>query len=396
MNLDRRKILAPSIFLYIFLASWSGVFKFHDILTLPMLAVCLLFLNIVLCENLQIRMGNLIVYLSALTIFIFISLLNINGKTLNYVMVYVIFFVCTYFISLYFRIVDVNLVRKYNCYAILFILFVIFSEIFLPIFTGMSIFDYIPRSKENTATIDGFFKRAYGFSTEPTQVANYLVTAGMAAMSVIVRMGAIKITLFIMAYLVSVFLTFSAVASAILAIDIVILSCVWLATLKFRKRMLTTGILIISMLIIAFFISSMFVNMHIVDAGVNKIAMKLALDSSNTSAMQRQELLVLSLNLFMEKPMFGHGLGFMSTNDLMSPINWYLMLLVESGIFGLNAILIMLALLFTNVQISQLPLLMKIALLNGLLYFLFTSTFYSMGFWIALMLATAKGVKNDH
>lgn len=395
MALNRKRIIMPAAFLFVFVASWSGVFKFHELLTLPMIALCLLFFSILAFENIKIRRTHMLTYLIVLIVFISISLTNINAKTLNYVAVYSVFFISIYFIAEYFKLENANLVLKYNFIAVIFILLVIICEIFFPIFMGISIFDIIPRSKENTATIDGFFKRAYGFSTEPTQTGNYLVTAGLVAISVAARLDALKFSILLITYLVAVFLTFSAITVAILVLNMIILLFASLLRTKVSSQSLFKAVKLIIVLIFVLFLCFPYLNFDIIDAGIGKIAMKLALNTDNTSAMQRQDLLLLSLNLFLERPFLGQGLGYMSSNDLMSPINWYLMLLVESGMVGFLSMIALVLLLLSNLQFAQTPLLIKLGLFNGLLYFCFTSTFYSMGFWVVLLLAMSRNVNND-
>ena len=99
---------------------------------------------------------------------------------------------------------------------------------------------------------------------------------------------------------------------------------------------------------------------------------------------QFKDLICLSIlfSLFSESPLIGFGFGYLSSKDLMSPINWYLMLLAEGGSISFILMMLVLALLFSNVSFGKLNLLAKMSLFNGLSYLVFMSTFYSMGLWL--------------
>ena len=135
-------------------------------------------------------------------------------------------------------------------------------------------------------------------------------------------------------------------------------------------------------------------NNAIVIAAFAKILSKITVTQNNVSVIQRLDMFKYSFSLFSESPLIGFGFGYLSSKDLMSPINWYLMLLAEGGSISFILMMLVLALLFSNVSFGKLNLLAKMSLFNGLSYLVFMSTFYSMGLWVALFLCIGMS-RND-
>ena len=275
-------------------------------------------------------------------------------------------------------------------------------EIFGARIFDFNIFDYVPRSKENTALVGGgLIKRAYGFSTEPTQVGNYLLTCGLLAMSYSLKYHRSSIFLiFSGLWLFGLLLTFSAASMVLLGLNLIALILFGLPRFKsssqrwFLKKQSVKYFFVTFLITWVFLTFTNILNNAIVVAGIAKILSKITIAQDHTSTIQRFEIFKYSFSLFSESPLIGFGFGYLSSNDLMSPINWYLMLLAEGGLISFILIMLVLALLFSNLSLVKLNLLEKMSLLNGLFYLVFMSTFYSMGLWVSLFLCIGMS-RND-
>ena len=289
-----------------------------------------------------------------------------------------------------------------NFLSVSLILIVIMVEIFGARIFDFDIFDYVPRSKENTAGLGaGLIKRAYGFSTEPTQVGNYLLTCGLLAISYTLQHHRSSISLIFLGFwLFGLLLTFSAASMVLLGLNLFALILFGLPRFKssyqkwfIKKRSVKYffGTCLITWIFLTF---TNILNNAIVIAAFAKILSKITVTQNNVSAIQRLDMFKYSFSLFSESPLIGFGFGYLSSKDLMSPINWYLMLLAEGGSISFILMMLVLALLFSNVSFGKLNLLAKMSLFNGLSYLVFMSTFYSMGLWVALFLCIGTS-RND-
>jgi O-antigen ligase len=120
---------------------------------------------------------------------------------------------------------------------------------------------------------------------------------------------------------------------------------------------------------------------------LDKIIGKIFLDGGGTSSSQRLEVFQLAIQRFSDNPLFGLGLGYTSSIGEMSPINWYLVLATNGGVFALLSILIF---HFLNFKISlelrsNYGVLPAIGIVCGILALLTTSTFFIPIFWIAII-----------
>ena len=165
------------------LASWSGVFRIGESATLPMVSLIIMAITVAFHPSIKFDFAKLGFLFVTFSILILLNLFQVNIKTVNY-LVYIGFFTSIYIIVQYARTTSSSFLNLVNFLSVSLILIVIMVKYLALEFLILIWIDYVPRSKENTAGLGaGLIKRAYGFSTEPTQVGNYLLTCGLLAIS---------------------------------------------------------------------------------------------------------------------------------------------------------------------------------------------------------------------
>lgn len=391
MVIQKSLLISFSLSVWIFVSSWSGVLRPHDRITLPMISLILLGLFLIIFRSSKINYQNLILLFIVFIILSLAQLINSNYKTINYILVYIIFFTSIFYIFNTAKLSYSKNIEKINYQAVFFTFLIIFLEIFLPIISNFDIYEIIPRSKDNTATIDGFYKRAYGFATEPTQLCNYLLTAGMCAMAYIFYSKKKKFFyIFFLIWVLCVFLTYSATGLIILFLNLAILLFVILYNGRLKKKNFKTFLKIVFFISLLFFLILQVIPLDFISETFQKLMLKLSLSSENTSGLQRLQMLKFSLEMFVEKPIFGFGFGYMSSENLMSSINWYAFLLAEGGLFSTALVMFIILICLKPLNFRKITIFHKLAIFNGFIYLFFISTFYSMGLWVAIYLSIGK------
>lgn len=381
------------IAIWIATASWSGILRPVEFLSIPMLILVLAGFLTIFRTDMAIGIYKFVCVIVLLCILQCVHVFQLNYKTFNYLIVYSGFFLALFLIYHSVRRKDYAQLLQINYISVWLVVACILLEIFSPMFLGIDLVDFLPRSKDATATIDGVFKRAYGFSTEPTQLANYLITAGFIALYYNHEYVKNSVSmLFLLLFALSILLTFSTAAFVILAINVFLICLLnvvrLLRHLKLYniKKNLAVGLVLLPCAY-AFVLS---IPDELWNSGVSKVLLKLSLNSESTSGSQRIEMLQVAYNLFLQDPFFGVGLGYMSSSGMMSPINWYAFILAEGGVVSAILIFGIVYLLTRDIAWNRLSRLEMLAITNGFLYLMFISTYYSMGLWVVMLLAVAK------
>jgi hypothetical protein len=391
MIIQKSLLISFLLSVWIFVSSWSGVLRPHDRITLPIISLILLGLSLIILRSSKINYKNLILLFIVFILLSLVHLINSNFKTINYILVYILFFTSIFYIFNTAALSYSKNIEKINFQAVFFIFVIIFLEILLPITFDFDIYEIIPRSKDNTATIDGVYKRAYGFSTEPTQLCNYLLTSGMCAMAyVFYSKKKINFYIFFVIWVLCVFLTNSATGLIILFLNLAILLFRILYKGRLKKKNFKTFLKAIFFISLLFVLILQVIPLDFIIESLKKLMLKLSLSEASSSSLQRLQLLKLSLKMFIEKPFFGFGFGYMSSEGLMSSINWYAFLLAEGGLFTVVLVVFIISICLKPLNYKKISVFHKLAIFNGFIYLFFISTFYSMGLWVAIYLSIGK------
>ena len=311
---------------------------------------------------------------------LFLSAFNLNTNSLNYFLAsfYTFFFVYILLKSLIISNIKLENFLKYNFYAVLFVSVFGKLEFFSRVFFDIYIQSNIPRSMEANAEfnlIDAILIRTYAFSEEPTYLAWYLNTLGLIAIHYLIKFK--KNIIFVVPIFIAYLTTFSAAGFAL-----IFLSFFLYYVLNFKVINLIKMTFLVFSILLIFSLITGFDNLIIIlEPLYNKISL-----SQNQSGDRFPEW-VDAYNLFLENPITGKGIGFYSSNDLFSPMNYFLFVLVESGIFVLLFLMIFYAIKLIKIFKSDLPnkKILFIAVLSGVLHLLTQSLFYHPCLWILLI-----------
>ena len=204
------------------------------------------------------------------------------------------------------------------------------------------VFSWLGRLKPPTAHIAPGVPRLYGFASQPSQFAYFLLAFGPLALvhhkNLIRRQLLAKTTLAIPVLLISTtfLLTFSVGSYLVAAI-----ACILTLLIKNKPLELASffGCAVLAML--AFF----FFNPEIIESLYGKIS----LDTSFKSAAQRVDAALAAVRAIAESP-FGHGAGFLTKSTNSTAINWYLTLAAEAGLFSLSFFLGIIFFVFATIK----------------------------------------------
>ena len=371
-------MLKFAIYFILIFAGFNGVFRYGNWLPIYQYGVIVtaffLFKEIKKLEIQDFYLG------ACLIILIFSSFLNWNDKSYNYILAYIYTFIFLYKnIDRLCRNINLNKLLKFNAIGILISAFFSCIEFFFNFFLKYKISDLLPRYKDATAIYDEGINRSYGFATEPTTLALYFNILGpFALLYWFKNKGKAKSYFYSIILLMGFCFTFSAAGFLFLTISTLFVLVVTyrFSILKLITRNLTKIVIFLSTLL--FFIKNGF---------LDKIFGKIILNGEGKSSTQRLEVFELAIQRFIENPIIGYGLGYTSSIGEMSPINWYLVLATNGGIF---ALLLILAFNFSYFKTSlkirkKYGVLPAIGIICGFLGFLTTSTFYNPFFWIGII-----------
>ncbi|MDB4603790.1 hypothetical protein OAH33_00395 [bacterium] len=374
-------------FVFIF-AGFTGVFRYGDWFPLYQYGVLIAFL-FSWAYNWSFNREDYLLII-CFSILFFTSLLNFNDKTLNYMLAYFYtFFILYKNLDNISRMMSLNKLLKFNALGIFISSFYSCIEFLTKIFLNIKIQDYLPRVKEATATYMAGVDRSYGFATEPTSLAIYLNILGpFAVLYWKNNLSRFNYRLFTLVLVLGWSFTFSASAVLFLGISVI-------GVLTYVYRLRITKIILRHKKIVGSLL--MIIGYGITSGFLNKIMGKIFLTDGGTSATQRFMVYELAINRFFENPITGIGLGYTSSVNEMSPINWYLMILSNGGIFAfLFSLIYMVLTVKKSLQVRKtFSLLPAIGISAGTLGFLTTSTFYNPFFWLAVILLNRMSQIHD-
>jgi len=377
--------------LHIFFLSWSSALRFSDWTPLPL--VLLLITVAFLVSGFLVRLlyeKTVTLSLSSFDWLIIIGLFLMTASVVfmptakgeNYLLAYsVVFGSYLLLLALGSRALDIGMILRANYYGINFICVFIVLEVVGRMVSDINIFEWIPRTREATATVTLGMSRAYGLATEPTQIGNYFCSFFPFAIYYASRYAQINIKVYIFFIFFASIFTFSA---AMFAVGITGL-CLYFILVKEKARFIRNSLSVLSALgliigaIVIFFGLS-----DILLGALSTITDKIFLQSPSGSSTTRLNLFEAGLNDIANSPLFGAGLGAASSKGLGSNINWYIFLAVEAGLIILSCYVFWFGVHFCHAYLNykktrkDIYLVCAVSIFGGMGYFMFLSTFQNL------------------
>ena len=354
----------PVYFIYVF-AGFTGVFRYWEWMPIYQYGVVVSFL---FASGSRWYYSKEDILLLVCFIVLFISsFISFNDKTINYILAYLyLFFVLYKSVDMLSRSIALESLLKFNAIGVLVSSFYSCLEFFLKLFLNIEIQDMLPRVKQATATYMVGIDRSYGFATEPTSLAFYLNILGPFALIYWRNnLSRLKFLVYTAILILGWAFTFSAAAFLFMLLSICV-SLLGYYRLKIVRFIIDykLGLAIFSGVII-----------YLVNSGfLDKIIGKIFLSEEGTSSGQRLMVFELAVGRFLENPLAGIGLGYTSSVDEMSPMNWYLIILSNGGVFAFMLIFSYMILIMKKAfHITDgFTLLPAVGILSGVLGFLTT------------------------
>lgn len=270
---------------------------------------------------------------------------------------------------------------KFICIGVLTTSIFIIFEFMTRNFTGFQIQLYIPRTREATAMLGGVIARPYGFSTEPNIIAFYFNSLSPLAIYYIFTLK-VSTSLKLM------------LSSAIIFAFILLLSptIIFLLAAAFGwkiltlKRSLSLGPKVFALLLSVplIMVAGLFVIGQYID--LDLVLSSFYRQITLIDQQERQEKVAGALSLWLNSAPVPFGLGQGHFREFMdsSPINFYVMQLVEGGVP--NALLFLLFILFNAVSAFRAKTHWRAPIFVGLvassLHLLTTSTYHNPFLWV--------------
>lgn len=319
-----------SVFLFVFLLSFTSGFALGEYLRLYVIAsfifIFLTFFKILTLRSLPRVLSNTELPIIIFIIYIALMSLFVNSdSTLNYLIVYIFFFIFVYFCFKFaLKLLGPEKLLKFNFIAVSFVSLFIVIELFLHYFFQLDIHSYIPRFGPTPVAIFlNDFKRPYAFSTEPTNLASYLLPfGGLAIYYLFVK----KINF---RYLISFFiffsfiLTFSAAGFAAMLLGIIIAYTFWIFNFFINSKVnLKIFFYLLILILFLMFVKYNFNNVY------EYIFTKITLSDEGFRSVYWKD----AITLIIDNSFLPHGLG---SNIDLPIINTYLLITYECGLIGL-------------------------------------------------------------
>ncbi|MDC0134422.1 hypothetical protein OAI36_00035 [Alphaproteobacteria bacterium] len=386
--------------LHLFTISWSGVLRFGDWFPLPFVfliltlgACCYTGVSDVFSE----RVKNILIHhydiflVGAILLMTFLVLVVPTSKSGNYLMAYYAVFASFIGFSIFGTVrVDLDTILRFSFYGVNFICVFLVVEVIGKSFLGFDVFEFIPRTKDATASIAGLIFRGYGLSTEPTQVANYFVCFMPMALLYKSRTGGVTSLFYPVFIFVCAALSFSA------GFFLTLLAGMCFYILISRQRLFSSirsfwlVLLLVTLVVFSIRLGGG-ESADIIDTVFEYLISKITL-SGGTSVGVRMLAVEMAFQELVESPFLGLGLGAWSARGQDSPMNWYLMIATESGIFVLFLFLLWLGSQLLDAVLTYRKtgnatfLACSVSIFCGIAYFVFLSTFQNMFLLTSLLI----------
>jgi hypothetical protein len=400
------------MFYFIFL-SFTDSFSLSGILIIPVvISIFIVMVGIVKLTSdryitsldIKIIKNEEIFILMGLIGIIISSLVNPNSNSINYISAYFYVFVVSLFfhkliIHKYFNIFKI---LKYNFYGVFITSSFVFTNFWLKFLKIVDLQNYLPRTKEATATYKGIFPRAYGFSDEPTNLAFYLNSLGFISLLYVWKFSdyskKIKI-IFTFIVLFSWGVTFSSagIVSIIFSLTIVLtfllLKKILIQKISYIHKKSILIFFMIFLLLILFTVNiDSIINMFNPIYEQTKEAFNF-LDYNNINNYDSRRVREWKFGLrssfkTVNNFLFGVGPGYRASQNIGSLVNWHLFLFYEGGLITYLPFLLYLSL--TGLRMlksnSKYKYWFFIPYLAGVIHYFAISTFFEPFLWTLIII----------
>lgn len=350
------------IFSFLFFLSFSSAFALNEYLRLYVvfsfaLVLFALFKLIRLGRVPKISASINIAIASSICFVLYLWLISIflvRDSALIYLIVYTFFYVILFYaFAILLKIYGLPKLLKYNAISVMLISYFVIFDFVLIYYFVFDVQAYIPRiGPVPDATVLGVFRRAYGFSNEPTNLSAYLVAMGGVAIYYWIKFKIRFSLCYSIVVMVALFLTFSGSALGGLAIALIVVCFAYLFIMPFifNKQIFSLFVVIFLIALAASFSDA-----------VSDVASKFFVPGEGFGS-GRGENWKYFWELSVANNFLPNGLG--SSGDAgIFPINTYLMILFEGGVIGLALKLIFVFFPLLMLVKSKLPHFDKIFLL---------------------------------
>jgi len=409
------------IFYFIFL-SFTDAFSLSGILILPVIiSIFIVMFGIIKLTgdryinslDIKIIKNEEIFILIGLMGLVISSLVNPNSNSINYILAYFYVFV----VSLYFhkfiinKYFDIFRILKYNFYGVFITSSFVFINFWLNFLKIIDLQNYLPRTKEATATYKVIFPRAYGFSDEPTNLAFYFNTLGTLSLLYIWKFSnyskRIK-GLFTFIVIFSWVVTFSSagIVSMVFSITIV-LSLALLKKILINKKLYIHKNSVLSFVVVFLLLILLIININPIIDLFNPIYKQtkeafnfLNYNYGNSYDSRRVREWKSGLRSSFKNAnnfLFGVGPGYRASNNKSSIINWHLFLFYEGGL--ITYLPFLLYLILTGLRMlkskSKYKYWFFIPYLAGFIHYFAISTFFEPFLWTLIIIFVIFDIQHN-
>lgn len=383
------KLVNILFFCLLFFIAWTDNLKLGQWIPFYMVFILLIFAFVV--YDIIIFKKKITIFLEQEDIFLFLvffillltSAIQQNDKTINYILAYIyVYFILYAFFKYVLFSYNISFEKLLNAltFGVLFACFYTVNEFILQILFSFDISDYMLRGRETTALYTHGIPRAYGTSTEPTVFSMYLITLAPIAIWNIFNWNINKILKYIFTIIVILAFIFTFSSAGILFISISLIITLFLFKEYFILLVITLCSIILIIILLTFFNDLIYL--------FENIYLKITLDEQFTSVRGRLYHLNLAIERISNNIFIGHGLGYLSSIKESSPMNYYLSLFIDGGIFAPLFFIMFLLLKLYNVFLikENINKFFFLGLLAACLNMFTVSTFYNPFFWVLLIL----------
>ena len=365
VNINTSRLPKYPLMAYIFFISWSGAFALNELFRFHYIAglVALSISAVAVAYRGQFstapyKLEDIWIILFLATYFLS-ALLNPHISSVNYVTVYIFVIIGLYLATkgAFYLFLTSREIYLSNLAGISFVCLFLVLNFLFTITDIIDLQSMVPRLRATTATYARVFVRGYGFSTEPGIVAYYINTLGPLALWYL--WSHIQVNRFIKILLTCIItfgwvLTFSAGGLAAMSLSFIFITILFGVKTNWKTFKNTQA----STVICIFFgvVSGAAI---IIGLGYYKyftpLFYKLTLTGGFKSVSTRIERFTAGIESLKYNLLFGNGPGFFSSDAAVSPINWYLMVLSESGVISFIFIFIFLMAVLKTIIAYQHP-----------------------------------------
>lgn len=408
------KLLLKILFIFYFVfLSFTDTLSLSGFLILPVIiSVFIVWFGVIKLTSdryitsldLKIIKNEEILILMGLMGLVISSLINPNSNSINYILAYFYVFVVSLFfhkfiINKYFNIYKI---LKYNFYGVLITSSFVFINFWLNFLKIIDLQNYLPRTKEATATYKSVFPRAYGFSDEPTNLAFYFNTLGTLSLLYVWKISGYSKKIKVLFTSIVVFswgVTFSSagIVSMLFSITIVLISLLLKKILTIKKVYIRKNAILIFgvffLLLILFIINiNPIINLFMPIYEQTKEAFNF-FDYKNINRYDSRRVREWKFGLRSSLKnannfLFGIGPGYRASQNKGSLINWHLFLFYEGGL--ITYLPFFLYLFLTGFRMLKSNLKYKywffIPFLAGFIHYFAISTFFEPFLWTLIII----------